>query len=66
MTNVEFLRDLANWLQKMGDEAEGKRLLKIADKLIELDERDTILSALEAGGVDNWEWYGASLEDAGL
>lgn len=23
------------------------------------------LRALEAGGVDNWEWYDASIEDAG-
>ena len=32
----------------------------------ELDEliRDSkVLSALEAGGVDNWEWYGESLKD---
>ena len=25
-----------------------------------------ILDALRAGGVDNWEWYGDSLRDAGL
>jgi hypothetical protein len=24
------------------------------------------LLALEAGGVDNWEWYSESLRDAGL
>lgn len=24
------------------------------------------LHALHAGGVDNWEWYGDSLRDAGL
>jgi len=30
------------------------------DKLV---ERDAILSALEAGGVDNWEWYGESLKE---
>lgn len=24
------------------------------------------LAALEAGGVDNWEWYHESLKDAGL
>lgn len=24
------------------------------------------LSALEAGGVDNWEWYSDSLRDAGF
>ena len=66
MNDVEFLRDLAEWMQKMGDEAEGKRLLKIADKLVELDERDTVLTALEAGGVDNWVGFELSLEDAGL
>ena len=25
-----------------------------------------ILAALEAGGVDNWDWYSESLRDAGL
>jgi len=25
-------------------------------------ERDQILSALEDGGVDNWEWYGESMK----
>jgi septal ring factor EnvC (AmiA/AmiB activator) len=28
--------------------------------------RLAILDALEAGGVDNWDWYGESLEQAGL
>lgn len=37
-------------------EAEYTRLL--------MDEK--ILAALEAGGVDNWEWYSESLRDAGL
>jgi ferritin len=60
-TDVEFLR----WLAFEGG-SDVKRLLKIADKLEELDERDAVLTALEAGGVDNWEWYDASLEDAGL
>ena len=27
-----------------------------------LESRDTILCALEAGGVDNWEWYGESIK----
>lgn len=25
-----------------------------------------VLAALEAGGVNNWEWYHESLKDAGL
>ena len=29
-------------------------------------ERLAILDALEAGGVDNWDWYGYALEQAGL
>jgi hypothetical protein len=64
MTNADFLRDLAgaNYLF----DADAARLKKIADKLIELDERDAVLTALENGGVDNWEWFEASLEDAGL
>jgi hypothetical protein len=32
----------------------------------ELEKRDTILTALEVGGVDNWEWYDESLKNAGL
>ena len=35
-------------------------------ELEELRERDILLSALEAGGVDNWEGYDFSREDAGL
>jgi len=32
----------------------------------ELVQDSRILAALEAGGVDNWEWYSESLRDAGL
>jgi len=32
----------------------------------ELEKRDATLRALEAGGVDNWEWYGESLKKAKL
>lgn len=32
----------------------------------ELIEAENTLNALYAGGVDNWEWYSQSLEDAGL
>ncbi len=31
-----------------------------------LEKRDAILTALEAGGVDNWDWYGESLKNANL
>ena len=33
------------------------------NKLIDLLEAYNRLQALENGGVDNWEWYGASLGD---
>lgn len=32
----------------------------------ELLEAEKELSALHAGGVDNWEWYSESLREAGL
>lgn len=32
----------------------------------DLLERDQLLAALEAGGVDNWEWYDESRKNAGL
>jgi len=32
----------------------------------ELVIKEAVLDALEAGGVDNWEWYSQSLEDAGI
>jgi len=37
---------------------------KISKKrLLQLLERDSLLEALENGGVDNWEWHGASVCD---
>ncbi len=32
-------------------------------RLIELLENEARYDALENGGVDNWEWYGASIQD---
>lgn len=38
--------------------------VKISEKrLKELERAQAKLLALEAGGVDNWEWYGESLKD---
>jgi len=31
------------------------------ERLDFLEDRDEMLTALEHGGVDNWEWYGESL-----
>ena len=33
-----------------------------AKRLKELERAEAKLNALEAGGVDNWEWYGESLK----
>ena len=33
------------------------------DELRELIHDSMKLCALESGGVDNWEWYGASIQD---
>lgn len=38
----------------------GKTLITI-DQLEYLRKRDNLLSALEQGGVDSWEWYGESI-----
>ena len=40
------------------------KLVKIPkSKLIKLLNAELELNALEAGGVDNWEWYGESFRD---
>jgi hypothetical protein len=45
----------------------GTRLVEIPETEYAALQRDSaILAALHAGGVDNWEWYGDSLRDAGL
>ena len=36
------------------------------EEYYELIECKKVLGALEAGGVRNWEWYDASLENAEL
>lgn len=38
-----------------------KRIIE-EDELLDLLNSRNILTALEQGGVDNWEWYGDSLE----
>lgn len=37
--------------------------ITILDYIEELEDRDKKLTALELGGVDNWEWYSESLQD---
>lgn len=40
----------------------GKEKVITKSEYDELIKRDEILSALENGGVDNWEWYGESIK----
>lgn len=42
-----------------------KRIIEETE-LLDLLERSAVLSSLESGGVDNWDWYEASLEDLEL
>lgn len=37
--------------------------MELAMELERLKKRERLLLALEAGGVDNWEWYGDSIND---
>ena len=40
------------------------KMTEISDeRLAELEDKEARLDALDAGGVDNWEWYGDSLEE---
>lgn len=42
-----------------------KRIIEETE-LLELLEHDAILSALESGGVDNWDWYEDSMDNCVL
>lgn len=42
-----------------------KRIIEETE-LLELLEHDAILSALESGGVDNWDWYEDSMDNCTL
>ena len=44
-------------------ELTDKEKVVILDYIEELEDRDKKLSALEQGGVNNWEWYEESLQD---
>lgn len=49
------------------DYCDGGKLVTITKEAHErLLRAERELTALHAGGVDNWEWYGDSLRDAGL
>ena len=51
-------------MQSFNTEMESVTISKAEYEALKRDSM--ILAALEAGGVDNWEWYSESLRDAGL
>ena len=66
---VKELREEHRTLTKVVAESEqviGDSVSVSKEELMRLQERETLLDALEAGGVDNWEWYDESRINAGL
>lgn len=67
---TEKLKNQANEMMEEIDELEkiiekkDARISELEAKVEELDERDAKLTALENGGVDNWEGYEPSMEEA--
>lgn len=57
MQNLEIFNLITN------SNISAKNQMMIINYISDLENRDAILSALEAGGVDNWEWYGESIRD---
>lgn len=44
----------------------GDKMSKVeisSERLDELEDKEARLDALDAGGVDDWEWYGESLTE---
>lgn len=41
-----------------------KKYIVSENDLIKLLEAEAVLNALEAGGVDNWDWYGESINNS--
>lgn len=62
----EFLAEIKSQLPEEYQVAFDLILHKLEELSKEVQARLNKLNALEAGGVDNWEWYEQSLEDAGL
>ena len=57
----EAIETLEDYPAGGGDARYEEALQLVKDTLVKLQRRSDTLSALEAGGVDNWEWYGESL-----
>lgn len=64
---TEVLKDQLDEMKKEIDRITREYDERIDEKdtrIAELEQRDAILTALENGGVDNWEGYETSLEEA--
>lgn len=57
----ETTAQLCNLIGGNGVKIKGSNKIISKKEYEELLDRNRKLSALEAGGVDNWEWYGESL-----
>ena len=41
-----------------------KKYIVSESELVKLLEAEAVLNALEAGGVDNWDWYGELINES--
>jgi len=57
-TKVEILS-----IMRFGANMTEETITITTKRFIELLEAERVLNALYAGGVDNWEWYGDSLDN---
>ena len=57
MQNIEIFNLIIN------SNISAKNQMMIINYISNLENRDATLCALEAGGVNNWEWYGESIKD---
>ena len=57
----EVVSKMLDFIGGTESEVKGTKETISKEELNELRHRDDVLSALEAGGVDSWEWYGESI-----
>lgn len=59
---TEKLKDQINEMMKEIDALE-KMIEEKNTRIEELEQRDAVLTALENGGVDNWEYYDDAMKE---
>lgn len=55
--------DILDKLQLRRGNLSNEDIQSLVKEVKRLRQRDDMLSGLEAGGVDNWDWYSESLKD---